>query len=124
MAHFALVRNGVVERVHVLVNEVILDDEGVEQESLGQQFLATLHGYDAAELVQCSYNGNMRVRFPAPGFSYDSERDAFIPAKPFPSWILDEESLEWRAPVPLPSDVGENKNYIWVEEVGNWVEVQ
>ena len=78
MAHYALVINGVVEKVHVLANQVITDDEGVEQETLGQKFLADLWGYDPAELVQCSYNGTMRGMYPGRGYTYDAEADVFV----------------------------------------------
>ena len=120
MAHFALVRDGIVERVHVVANEVILDGEGVEQESLGQQFLADLHGYDPSELVQCSYNGTFRGVYPGAGFTYDVERDTFIPPAPFESWVLDYDILQWEAPVPYPQD---GSMYVWVEKAGDWVEI-
>jgi hypothetical protein len=78
MAHFARVVDGVVVKLHVLANPVITDSEGVEQEALGQAFLADLHGYDPAELVQCSYNGNFRGVYPGPGYTYDPVTDLFI----------------------------------------------
>ena len=78
MAHFARVVDGVVVQVHVLANPVLLDDDGVEQEALGQAFLADLHGYDPAELVQCSYNGNFRGLYPGVGFTYDPVADVFV----------------------------------------------
>jgi len=120
MAHYARVIDGTVVKVHVLANEVITNDQGVEVEALGQQFLAELHGYQAEELVQCSYNGNIRVHYPAVGFSYDEERDAFIPPKPFESWVLDEDTCLWEAPVPHPEN---GADYSWDEEAGDWVEV-
>lgn len=99
MAHFAYVVDGVVQRVHVVANDVITVD-GVEDEALGQQFLAGLHGFTAEQFVQCSYNGTIRVNYPGPGWSYDSDRDAFIPPKPEPSeevtdWVLNEETCLW-----------------------------
>ena len=118
MAHFAHVIDGHVVKVHVVANEVITDDEGVEQESLGQEFLSNLWGYDPAELVQCSYNGNMRNLYPAPGYSYDETRDAFIPPQPYPSWVLDEATCWWVAPVPMPTD---GAMYTWDEQAGDWV---
>ena len=78
MAHFAYVVNGTVEKVHVVANAVITDENGVEQESLGQQFLAELHGYSSGELIQCSYNGNIRGVYPAPGYTYDATNDVFV----------------------------------------------
>jgi hypothetical protein len=78
MAHFAYVVNGYVHKVHVLANEVITDAEGIEHENLGKEFLAQLHGYSPADIVQCSYNGSIRGIYPGPGFSYDAEADIFI----------------------------------------------
>jgi hypothetical protein len=77
MAHFAYVVEGVVQRVHVLANPVITDSEGVEQEVLGQEFLANLHGLVAENFIQCSYNGNFRGIYPGVGYSYDPVTDVF-----------------------------------------------
>jgi hypothetical protein len=79
MAHFALVSNGVVETIHVVHNNVLLDQNDVEQESRGQEFLANLHGYNADDLVQCSYNNTFRGSFPARGWIYDADIDSFLP---------------------------------------------
>ena len=79
MAHYAYVVDGVVRKVHVLANPVITDKNGVEQETLGQKFLADLHGYKPAELVQCSYNGNFRGVYPGIGYTYDKALDVFVP---------------------------------------------
>ena len=84
MAHYAHVIDGNVVQVHVVANEVITDDDGVEQEALGQTFLADLWGYDPNQLVQCSYNGNMRGVYPGPGYTYDETLDNFIPPQPVP----------------------------------------
>ena len=78
MAHFARVLDGVVVKIHALANPVITDKDGVEQEALGQEFLADLHGYDPAELIQCSYNGNFRGVYPGPGYTYDPVTDLFV----------------------------------------------
>ena len=78
MAHFARVVDGTVVRVHVLASAVITDDDGVEHEEWGQDFLANLHGYQPEELIQCSYNGNIRGLYPAPGFTYDEANDVFV----------------------------------------------
>ena len=71
MAHYARVQGGLVVNVHVLVNSVITNDQGVEVESLGQEFLADLWGGDAAEYVQCSYNATMRGVYPGVGYTWD-----------------------------------------------------
>jgi hypothetical protein len=82
MAHFARVIDGTVVEVHVVANPVLIDSDGVEQESLGQQFLAELHGYDPNELVQCSYNGNFRGVYPGMGYAYDPVADVFVGPEP------------------------------------------
>ena len=62
----------------------------------------------------------LRYNYAGIGFTYDPERDAFIPPKPFASWVLDEVTCLWRAPIEYPADGGE---YIWDESKGDWVEV-
>ena len=78
MAHFARVIDGVVVQVHVLANPVITDEDGVEQEALGQEFLAGLYGENPEDFIQCSYNGNFRGVYPGPGFAYDPVADVFV----------------------------------------------
>jgi hypothetical protein len=78
MAHYARVIDGVVQKVHVLANPVLLDEDGVEQEALGQAFLADLHGYNPDELIQCSYNANFRGVYPGVGYTYDPVADVFV----------------------------------------------
>jgi hypothetical protein len=82
VAHFAYVVDGVVERVEVLANPVITDDQGVEVEALGQQFLGDLYGLPAENFIQCSYNGSMRGVYPGPGFIYDAVADVFVEPEP------------------------------------------
>lgn len=71
MAHYARVQGGLVVNVHVLVNSIINNEEGVEVESLGQAFLADLWGGDPATYVQCSYNASMRGVYPGVGYTWD-----------------------------------------------------
>jgi hypothetical protein len=78
MAHFVRVGpDGTVQEIIVIENDVLLDEEGVEQESLGQQFLASL-GLEGT-WVQCSYNEGFRGGYPGHGWSYDAELDKFVP---------------------------------------------
>jgi len=116
MAHFARVIDSAVVKIHVVANEVITDDEGVEHEESGQAFLADLHGYQPEELIQCSYNANFRNCYPGVGFTYNQALDAFIPPTPYPSWVLDEETCLWEAPVPMPED----GDYTWNESTQSW----
>ena len=121
MAHFARVVDGLVVSVEVLANDVIEDDKGVERETLGQKFLSNLYGHKLLEFVQCSYNESFRKNYPGIGFTYDADRDAFIPPHPYPSWVLDEATCLWEAPVAYPDD---GKMYAWDESGTDWVEVQ
>jgi len=116
MAHFAKIglNNKVINVVTVNNNE-LLDADGVEQEVLGCQFLQGITGW--AVWKQTSYNANFRKHFAGVGYTYDESRDAFIAPKPFASWILNEETCDWEAPVAKPND--ENK-YKWSEENQQW----
>jgi len=67
-----------------------------------------------------SYNNNMRFNYAGIGFTYDTARDAFIAPKPFASWVLDEATCRWTAPVPMPSDGGP---WAWDEDTESWVAV-
>mgnify|MGYP005991147657 CR=1 FL=1 len=115
MAHFAeLGLDNVVQRVIVVHNNELLNDDGVEQESLGATFCQNLFG---GTWVQTSYNASMRKNFASTGFTYDSTRDAFIPPKPYASWVLNETTCLWEAPVAMPDD---GKRYNWDEENTEW----
>ena len=115
MAHFAeLDGDHIVTRVIVVSNNELLDQFGVEQEMIGRQFCTNLLG---GTWVQTSYNGNIRKNFAGIGYQYDTQRDAFIPPKPFNSWILDEDTCQWGAPVAYPND---GNAYIWNEDSETW----
>jgi len=117
MAHFAEIGlNNTVLRVIVVHNNELLDEAGVEQEAKGAEFCRSLFG---GTWVQTSYNGNMRKNFAGMGYTYDSQRDAFIPPKPYASWALDEGTCRWQASVPMPTD----GVYRWDEDSLSWVEV-
>jgi hypothetical protein len=118
MAHFAqLNENNVVTQVIVVANKDTADANGVEKEHIGAAFCEKLLG---GTWKQTSYNGNMRKNYAGIGYSYDADRDAFIPPKPFNSWVLNEETCHWQAPTPMPDD---GKVYSWNEETMSWVEV-
>ena len=110
MAHFAEIdETGKVLRVLVVPNA---------EESRGQEFLANDLGLGGT-LVQTSYNGRIRRNFAGIDYTYDAGRDAFIPPKPFESWILDEWTCLWQSPIPYPTD---GKKYTWNEETTSWEE--
>lgn len=116
MAHFAKIdENNLVTHVIVVHNNELLDN-GVESEVKGINFCQSLFG---GNWKQTSYSGNMRKNFAGVGYTYDQIRDAFIPPKPFNSWLLDETTCRWNAPVAYPND---GKTYVWDENVVNWVE--
>jgi hypothetical protein len=118
MAHFAeLDVNNIVIQVIVIHNNELLDN-GVESEDKGIKFCQSLFG---GNWIQTSYNGNMRKNFAAIGYTYDEELDAFIPIKPFESWILDEEYCQWNPPIPYPAD---EKDYHWDELTTSWLEIE
>jgi hypothetical protein len=117
MAHFAqLDENNVVTQVIVVSNDELLEN-GVESESKGIAFCVKLLG---GKWKQTSYNAKIRKNYAGIGFSYDESRDAFIPLKPYNSWILDETTCQWKSPVEYPTD---GKFYDWKEETQSWVEM-
>ena len=116
MAHFAkLDESNNVLAVHVVNNDVITVD-GAESEQAGIDFLTSLHGHPLWK--QTSYSGSFRKNYCGVGYTYDESRDAFIPPKPFASWVLNESTCQWEAPTPMPTD---GKNYSWNEETTSWV---
>ena len=130
MASFAKIGlNGKVIAVHSVVNEVLHDSNGIEREDIGIDFLTKLHGW--AIWVQTSYNTYggvhdkggtpLRKNFAGIGYTYDEDRDAFIPPKPYTSWILNEDTCNWEAPVSMPTaTLEENQYYSWNESIINW----
>jgi hypothetical protein len=126
MASFAKIglNNKVIEVLSV-ANEVLHDANGVEQEAIGIDFLTKLTGYPV--WVQTSYNTHggvhdnggtpLRKNHAGIGYTYDEDRDAFIPKKLFNSWILNEDTCLWNAPVAYPQD--DNK-YSWNESTLTW----
>jgi hypothetical protein len=118
MAHFAEIdQNNTVLRVIVVENKDTSTPDGTEVESIGVAFCQRLFG---GKWVKTSYNGNIRKNYAGIGFTYDSSRDAFIPPKPFNSWVLNENTCQWEAPTQMPTD---DKMYSWDEATTNWVEV-
>lgn len=117
MAHFAEIGlDNKVLRVIVVHNNELLDENGQESEAKGAEFCRNLLG---GTWVQTSYNGRIRKNYAGTGHTYDTARDAFIPPKPYPSWVLNETTCRWDSPVPYPTD---GKPYIWDEENVVWVE--
>ena len=131
MAHFARIKNGIVDFVTVGRD----DDESREDELAHDGWIYRRTSYNTRGGVH--YNPEtgepsadqskaLRKNYAGLGYTYDSERDAFIPPKPYPSWLLNETTCLWDAPVAMPEDAGTGeppKRYTWDEEAVNWVEV-
>jgi len=69
-----------------------------------------------------SYNGNIRKRYAGVGYTYNADLDAFVAPKPYASWVLNNTTADWEAPVAMPTEEG--KRYAWNEETGAWDEVE
>ena len=118
MAHFAeLDANNVVLRVIVVDNKDNSDANGVEKEHIGAAFCERLFG---GNWKQTSYNGNMRKNYAGVGYTYQADIDAFVPPKPFASWVLNDKA-QWEASVAMPTD---DKKYSWNEQQKQWAEVK
>jgi hypothetical protein len=113
MAHFAKVNNGIVEQVIVAEPE----------------FFQTFVDSSPGEWIQTSYNTHggqhpegrpLRKNYAGVGFTYDRTRDAFIPPKPYPSWVLNEDTCLWDPPIAYPND---GKRYVWDEITTSWAEI-
>ena len=117
MAHFAQLENNIVTKVIVVANETIVAENGQESEQKGIDFCSNLLG---GTWIQTSYHGNIRKNFAGIGFIYDEVRDAFIAPKPYNSWLLDEATCKWKAPIGMPTD---GKMYVWDEETTSWKEL-
>ena len=139
MAHFAKLGIGnIVEIVVIVNNTVITDSNGIEQEQLGVDFLNNLYksnnvwkktSYNTLGGIYYNLDSNgyrvvsedqsksFRKNYAGIGFIYDENRDAFITPKPFNSWILNENTCLWEAPIPIPATGGP---YRWNEETQTW----
>ncbi len=104
MAHFAKIdSNNIVSQV------IVSEQDFINSGAVGDSFL----------WVQTSYNNNFRKNFASVGYTYDKTRDAFIPPKPYASWVLVEDTCQWTAPSAMPND---GKTYDWDEDTTSWKE--
>lgn len=116
MAHFAKVVDGIVETVIVADQDFIDTQEG----TWVQTSYNTRGGVHLGQDLLPDGGVALRKNYAGIGYTYDSARDAFIPSKPYPSWVLDEDTCWWNAPVAYPTD---DKFYEWNEDTLSWVEV-
>ena len=131
MAHFAQIdSNNIVTQVIVVADADTADAQGNHMESIGIAFCQRLIG---GNWKQTSYNTHggvhslggtpFRKNYAGLGYTYDADRDAFIPPKPYASWVLDESTCLWNAPMPYPTDLGTPdapKRYTWNEQTRTW----
>ena len=114
MAHFAKLGIGnIIETVEVVSNDIATTEQA------GIDFLNNLHG-SRDVWKQTSYNGNTRKNYAGIGYTYDEDRDAFIPPKPYASWILNEDTCLWEAPSAMPDD---GERYEWNESTTSWDQI-
>jgi len=121
MAHYAVLdENNIVTYVFVgkNENEIVLDENGNPYD-WEQYYGAKRTSYNTHGGVHLEGGTPFRKNYAGVGFTYDSVRDAFIPPKPFPSWILNEERCLWDSPIPMPA-IDETHVWDWDEEAGEW----
>ena len=111
MAHYAFLDE------NNIVTQVITGRDETEVVGKIKDWEAYYGVINGVTCKRTSYNGNIRKNFAGVGYSYDPDRDAFIPPKPFDSWLLDEETCQWQAPVPYPDD---SVIYQWDEAATEW----
>lgn len=116
MAHFAKLNSSNIVTQVVVVNNDVLLENNVEVEQKGIDFLVSLFGQ--AIWKQTSYNGTIRKNYAGVGYKYDATRDAFIPPRPFNSWLLNESTCRWEALVAYPDGDG---IYQWDENNTQWI---
>ena len=106
MSHFAEIdKDNVVQRV------IVAEQDFINSGAVGDSF----------NWVQTSYNNNFRKNYAGVGYTYDKTRDAFIAPKPYPSWMLDDDTCKWNAPTAHPDD---DKQYSWDEDTTSWKEIE
>jgi hypothetical protein len=111
MAHYAFLDSNNV------VTEVIVGKDETDTSHDWEQWYGEFRGQVCK---RTSYHGNIRKNYAGIGFTYDEKRDAFIPPKPYPSWLLIEDTCQWIAPFTMPTD---GKPYVWDEASTSWQEL-
>lgn len=125
MAHFAKVNpNNVVDRVIVAEPEffdVFVDDSPGAWIQTSYNTRGGVHYDPTTGEPSADQSKALRKNYAGVGFTYDKQRDAFIPPKPFDSWVLNEETCLWEAPIPVPTD---GKFYVWDENQKQWILIE
>ena len=120
MAHFAKVNNGIVEQVIVAEPEffdTFVDSSPGQWIQTSYNTRGGVHYNPDTNEPSADQSKALRKNYAGIGYSYDATRDAFIPPKPYASWLLDEQTCLWNAPVPYPTDGG---RYTWNESTQAW----
>ena len=118
MAHFAQLDTASIVTQVIVVNNATIDNLPFpESEPVGISFCQSLFGPDTI-WAQTSYNASFRYNYAGIGYTFDVTEQAFIPPKPYPSWLLNTTIYQWEAPVPYPDD---GKMYYWDEATLSWV---
>jgi hypothetical protein len=115
MAHYAFLNE------NNIVTEVIVGKNEGEDGKSGEDWEAHYGAFRGQVCKKTSYNANIRKNYAGIGFKYDADLDAFIPPQPFASWVLNNDTAQWQAPITMPDD---GKFYVWDEETISWKEVQ
>lgn len=112
MSHFAEI-----DENNIVIKVIVAEQDFIDSGVVG----------DPSKWIQTSYNTSggvhqlggtpLRKNYAGPGYKYDVVRDAFIPPKPYDSWVLNEDTCLWDPPVPYPSD---GEKYIWEEALQQW----
>lgn len=123
MAHYAFLNsNNIVTEVITGVDENVIqtDLDGTQVGGTSEAWETFYGNFRNQTCKRTSYNNNIRKNYAGIGYTYDSERDAFIPPKPFTKWVLNETTCQWEAPVAYPTD---SKQYVWNDNRGEWEEL-
>ena len=115
MAHYAKIENGIVTQVNVV------EDDFLQENPDRYAGLWVKTSYNTQGGVHLLGGTPLRKNFAGIGFTYDQERDAFIAPKPFTKWILNEDTCQWEAPIPYPTD---GLIYVWNDNQEEWEEQQ
>ena len=121
MGHYAKVVNGIVTKVIVAEPEFFdnfVDDSAGEWIQTSYNTRGGIHYQPDTDIPSDDQSKALRKNYAGIGYSYDANRDAFIPSKPYDSWVLDEASCLWNAPTPYPDD---DNSYDWDESAQQWV---
>ena len=105
MSHFAKINNS-----NIVTDIIVAEQDFINSGAIGDSFL----------WVQTSYSGSFRKNYAAVGYTYDKAKDAFIAPKPYPSWVLVEDTCQWEAPTAMPDD---GELYEWNEDTTAWISI-